>query len=78
MANFDFIIKEEKVVPNGSRFFFDCVYQGGSEYSGWVWMGNDRSMLASAFRKKDFRQVSRMTPFGQKIEAAAIQFVKEI
>jgi hypothetical protein len=40
-------------------------------------MGKHGGMTASAIRAKDLKSVSRMTNFGQTIEAAAIKFVKE-
>ena len=77
MSKFIFAISEKKAAPNGSRYYLECAVQGGAKYRCNVFMGKHGEMIASAIRAKDLKSVSRMTNFGQEIEAAAIKFVEE-
>ena len=77
MTNFKFTIASETPVPNGSRYHLECTAPSGAKYRCNVFMGKNGAMCASAIRAKDLKSVSRMTNFGQTIEAAAIKFVKE-
>jgi len=77
MSNFTFTIAKETAAPNGSRYNLECTAPSGAKYRCNVFMGKNGAMCASAIRAKDLKSVSRMTNFGQTIEAAAIKFVKE-
>ena len=77
MTNFKFTIASETAAPNGSRYNLECTAPSGAKYRCNVFMGTKGGMTASAIREKDLKSVSRMTNFGQTIEAAAIKFVKE-
>lgn len=75
MTNFTFTIANKTAAANGSRYHLECTAPSGAKYRCNVFMGTSGGMTASAIKAKDLKQVSRMTSFGQKIEAAAIKFV---
>jgi hypothetical protein len=77
MSKFTFTIASEAIIPNGSRYHLECTAPSGAKYRCNVFMGKHGGMTASAIRAKDLKSVSRMTNFGQTIEAAAIKFVRE-
>lgn len=61
---------------SGSRFSFECVTNRGGTYRGHVYLGDDGSATASAFKAKTFAAVTRMSKFGSDLHRQAIAYVK--
>ena len=61
---------------SGSRFIFECETSRGGTYRGHVYLGDDGSACASAFKTKTFAAVTRMSKFGSELHRQAIAHVK--
>jgi len=61
---------------SGSRFTCNCVTNRGGTYRVRVYLGDDGSAVASAFKTKTFADVNSMSKFGSELHRQAIAYVK--